>query len=279
MRDRLEKKLNLYERHSSNGKCARRRTEVWAHRGASGYAPENTLPAFQLAMEMGADGIELDVQLTKDGEIVVLHDERIDRTSNGKGNVSDFTLAELKKFNFNKYYPEQFGDVQIPTLRDVYALIKDTGMIVDVELKSTAKTSHIWDNLSKSPELEILPTKLIELADDCDICNQIVYSSFDVEALTQIKKLRADAYVGYLTEHAISVQTPAYCRMKRFDAVNPKYIALHRNGFVKACELLDVDINAWTVNAALDMRRAFEIGIHAVITNYPDIAVHLRNSI
>ena len=78
------------------------KTKVWAHRGASGYAPENTLDAFRKAVEMGADGIELDVQMTKDGELVVIHDETINRVSNGKGWVKDYTYEELKKFNFNK---------------------------------------------------------------------------------------------------------------------------------------------------------------------------------
>ena len=71
------------------------KTKVWAHRGASGYAPENTLDAFRKAVEMGADGIELDVQMTKDGELVVIHDETIDRVSNGKGWVKDYTYEEL----------------------------------------------------------------------------------------------------------------------------------------------------------------------------------------
>ena len=82
------------------------KTKVWAHRGASGYAPENTLDAFRKAVEMGADGIELDVQMTKDGELVVIHDETIDRVSNGKGWVKDYTYEELKKFNFNKTHQE-----------------------------------------------------------------------------------------------------------------------------------------------------------------------------
>ena len=77
------------------------KTLVWAHRGASGYAPENTIPAFQKAIEMGADGIELDVQLTKDGELVVVYDETLERVSDGRGWVKDYTLAELKRMNFN----------------------------------------------------------------------------------------------------------------------------------------------------------------------------------
>ena len=111
------------------------RTKVWAHRGASGYVPENTLDAFQKAVEMGADGIELDVQMTKDGELVVIHDETIDRVSDGKGWVKDYTYAELKKFNFNKTHPE-YEKEEIPTLEQVYLLIKPTKLMINVEIKT-----------------------------------------------------------------------------------------------------------------------------------------------
>ena len=85
------------------------KTEIWAHRGASGYAPENTLEAFQMAIEMGADGIELDVQFTKDRQLVVIHDEIIDRVSDGHGRVVDYTLEELRHFTFTKTHPEYQG--------------------------------------------------------------------------------------------------------------------------------------------------------------------------
>ena len=111
------------------------RTKVWAHRGASGYVPENTLDAFQKAVEMGADGIELDVQMTKDGELVVIHDETIDRVSDGKGWVKDYTYAELKKFNFNKTHPE-YEKEEIPTVEQVYLLIKPTKLMINVEIKT-----------------------------------------------------------------------------------------------------------------------------------------------
>ena len=93
------------------------RTLVWGHRGASGYAPENTIPAFEKAVELGADGIELDVQLTKDGELVVIHDETIDRVSDGSGWGKDFTYAKLIKHNFNRTHPE-YEHAQIPTLEE-----------------------------------------------------------------------------------------------------------------------------------------------------------------
>ena len=96
------------------------RTLVWGNRGASGYAPENTMTAFEKAVELGADGIELDVQLTKDGELVVIHDETIDRVSDGSGWVKDFTYAKLIKHNFNRTHTE-YEHAQIPTLEEVYA--------------------------------------------------------------------------------------------------------------------------------------------------------------
>lgn len=92
-------------------------TEVWAHRGASGYAPENTLEAFALAAEMEADGVELDVQMSRDGYLVVAHDERIDRVSNGSGFIRDFTLEELKGFLFNKTHRNTRMPGYLPCVR------------------------------------------------------------------------------------------------------------------------------------------------------------------
>ena len=91
-------------------------TKVWAHRGASGYAPENTLEAFKKAEKMKADGVELDVQLTKDGELVVIHDETVDRVSGEKGFVKDYTLKELKRLNVSKHMPSYDKKTRIPTL-------------------------------------------------------------------------------------------------------------------------------------------------------------------
>lgn len=104
---------------------------VWAHRGASGYAPENTLAAFEKAVELGADGVELDIQLTKDDEIVVIHDEKIDRTSDGEGWVKDYTLEELRGFNYNRTKPE-YEHADIPTMREVFELLKPTRVFLSI---------------------------------------------------------------------------------------------------------------------------------------------------
>ena len=131
-----------------------------AHRGFHdnrSECPENSLPAFESAIQMGY-GIELDVQLTKDGEMVVVHDEEIDRVSDGSGFVKDYTLAELKILNFNKTHPE-YQNVKIPTLREVYEALKPTGMTINVELK----TGIFWYKDLEKKVLEL--TKEMEMED------------------------------------------------------------------------------------------------------------------
>ena len=108
---------------------------VWAHRGASGVMPENTLPAFEKAVELGADGVELDIQMTADGEIVVIHDEMVDRTSDGKGWVKDYTLEQLQKLDVS-YGHKELGHVSIPTMREVFELLKPTDLTINIELKT-----------------------------------------------------------------------------------------------------------------------------------------------
>ena len=112
------------------------KTKIFAHRGASGYAPENTLEAFALAITQGADGIELDVQLTKDGIPVVIHDETIDRVTEKKGWVKDYTLKELKELTVLKNKFPEYSAAKIPTLEEVLDAVKASGIQVNIELKT-----------------------------------------------------------------------------------------------------------------------------------------------
>ena len=110
------------------------KTKVWAHRGASGEAPENTLEAFELALKQGADGLELDVHISKDGHLIVMHDEQVDRTTNGTGQIRRMTLKELKALNAGtKEQP-----MEIPTLDEIYAWAQHNTMEINVEIKSDA---------------------------------------------------------------------------------------------------------------------------------------------
>ena len=165
-------------------------TKVWAHRGASAYAPENTIPAFQMAMEMGADGLELDVHESSDGKLMVIHDERIDRTSNGTGRVVDMTCQQLKKLDFSNGMPD-YKDVRIPTLREVYGLIKDSRMTVNVEIKCDVVIyPGIWD-------------KVISLEREMGMQGRIIYSSFNHYVLQKVRELDPDAEIGLLYANAM----------------------------------------------------------------------------
>ena len=184
------------------------KTKVWAHRGASGYAPENTLDAFRKAVEMGADGIELDVQMTKDGELVVIHDETINRVSNGKGWVKDYTYEELKKFNFNKTHLE-YTKEEIPTLEQVYRLIKPTNLTINVEIKT---------GIVFYPGIE---ERVLELTERLGMKEHVIYSSFNHYTIRKIKELDPQAKTGMLYEDGIIDAVDYACDVVKADALHP----------------------------------------------------------
>lgn len=232
---------------------------IWAHRGASGYAPENTLIAFQKAVELGADGVELDVQLTKDDQIVVIHDETIDRTSDGKGWVKDYTLEELRKFNYNKVHPE-YEHADIPTLREVYELLKPTGLTINVELK----TGIVF--------YEELERKVLELTKEMGMEDKVLYSSFNHYTCVKIHELAPEAYVGFLYADG-PIAMAEYAAKYHADALHPALYNLQFPNYMKDAIEHDLDVNVWTVNEEMYMQMCCQFGVNAIITNYPDKAL------
>lgn len=236
----------------------RRPVKIWAHRGASGHAPENTMPAFRLAAEMDVDGVELDVQMTRDGELVVIHDERIDRVSDGAGFVRDYTLEELKKYNFNKTMPA-WGRVEIPTLREVYGLLRDKDIFINLELKNS-----VWP-------YEGLEKAVCELAAEMGMGDRILYSSFQHASMCRIKEIEPEARVAFLYSDGF-LDMPSYARRFGAWAVHPGVGSLRFQGaeLGKECRERGVRLHVWTVNTQEDLKLASEAGANAVITNYPD---------
>jgi len=234
------------------------KTQVWAHRGASGYAPENTLPAFQKAIEMGADGIELDVQMTKDGELVILHDETVDRVTDGTGWVKDYTYEELSKLNASNKYPK-YGKVKIPTLKEVYLLMKDTDLMINVELKNGIVF------------YERLEEKVMELTREMGMENRIIYSSFNHYSVMKLKKLDPTVRTGFLYEDGY-LDMPEYAARHQVEALHPAVYNLQYPDFIKDCKDRGIEIRTWTVNAKEEMMFLCESQIEAMITNYPDVA-------
>lgn len=234
---------------------------ILAHRGASGYAPENTKAAFLKAIEMGANGVELDVQLTKDGYLVVNHDEWIDRTSDGTGWIKDYTLEELRQFNFNQSFPE-YGPQKIMTLDEVFDIFKPTGLTINIEVKS-----NIFDYPG-------IVQKTVDLVKKYEMDDQIIYSSFNHKTCLEIKDYDKDAYVGFLVSDGI-LDLPEYCHNHNVDAIHPAFYLLRDPQIVEDCHKYNIDINTWTVNEEEHLEMAKKLHLRTVITNYPDRALKI----
>ena len=240
-------------------------TKIYAHRGASGYAPENTLEAFKLAIKQGAEGIELDVQLTKDGEVVVIHDETIDRVSNKTGFVKDYTLAELKEFSFDNNI-EGYKNTKIPTLKEVLELLKPTNLMLNIELK----TSIIW--------YENIEEKVLKLVYDADMRDRVIYSSFNHYSIKKIKNLDEKANTALLFGDVI-LYTVNYIKNANIPAIHPPVYQLKMDNFLDEYINSGLDIRVWTVNNPDDMQSLINKNIDAIITNYPDIALKKRGEL
>lgn len=237
-------------------------TKIFAHRGASAYAPENTLEAFALAMEQGADGIELDVQLTKDGEVVVIHDEIIDRVSDRKGFVKDYTLAELKTFTFDNHM-EEYHDARIPTLEEVLELVKPGTMEVNIELK----TGIFW-----YPDIE---KKVYEIVQKAGMHSRVIYSSFNHYSIQKLRRLDPSVQTAYLYSD-VMLDVEKYAKNTGVDALHPAVYHLKMADFMEKYKESGLKVRVWTVDDEEDMREFIRNDIEAVITNCPDKAIRVR---
>ncbi|WP_440442873.1 glycerophosphodiester phosphodiesterase [Phascolarctobacterium succinatutens] len=234
--------------------------QIFAHRGFSGYYPENTMLAFQkVAEETVADGIELDIQLTKDGEIVIMHDEMLDRTTNGSGWLKDHTLEELKMLsvgvNVKGFFPRQ----TIPTLREYFTWLKTTKLITNIELK----TSYF--------EYEGIEEKLIAMVKEFGLEDQIWYSSFNHYTVARIKKLMPEAKCGLLTDTWL-MNIGEYAASQGAATVNARTYFCTKEGVAADLHAHNIALQAWTPNDAEMMQELVDAGVDVLITNYPDIA-------
>ena len=238
-------------------------TKNFAHRGFSGKYPENTLLAFQKAIEAGADGAELDVQLTKDGEVVIIHDETIDRTTDGKGYVVDYTYDELSKFDASYIYRGQMGFNKIPTLREYFELVKDLDFITNIELK-TGINEYLG-----------IEEKVYDLIKEFKLEKKVIISSFNHFSVLRMKKIAPELKYGFLSEDWI-INAGAYtashdvqCYHPRFNNLIPEVVEeLKKNG---------LEINTWTVNKEEDIRDLINKKIDILIGNYPNLIKQIIN--
>mgnify|MGYP000878146361 CR=1 FL=1 len=223
--------------------------KIIAHRGASGHAPENTLAAFQLALDQKADGIELDVMLTADNQIVVIHDDTVDRTTDGSGRVRDMTLDQLKHLDA--------GDGEkIPTLEEV--LVRFGGKyLINIELKNY---TTIFDGL---------PVRVAKMVKDLGLTDTILFSSFNAFNLPRVRRHLPGATLGLLT--APNQARLLIWKLFKYDALHP-YFSDVDEGLVADCHSRQKQINVWTVNEPEDILRMAELHTDSIITNFPEMA-------
>ena len=238
-------------------------TKIFAHRGSKGTHPENTLASFKEAVRVGSEGIELDVHLTKDGHLVVIHDETVDRTTNSTGEIRNLTLEEIKAMDAGSWFNATFASEKIPTLEEVLHLLKELNF--NGQLNIELKTDII--------QYEGLVEKCLALQGTQTWPFSIVYSSFNPYTLVELKKMNSDQEIGLLFESV--------------EWANKGDAMLEKESYHPDLKLLDwtlkwntnhLPLRVWTVNEDADINRCFELNIEAIFTDYPQKALQLKEN-
>ncbi len=233
-------------------------TSIWAHRGASAVAPENTLAAFQRAYDLGADGVELDVQLTADDRVVCLHDETLDRTTSGSGPLARLTLDEVRALDAS-YGNEAFSHEKVPTLEEIFGLLGPTGMTINIELKNSVEPY---------PGLE---QAVLALVEEAGMAEQVVYSTFNHISAAALARSSQPSVVGLLFEDVLA-EPWHYADHLGARALHPnwKYVS-YAPETVARCHDIGLAVNVWTVDDPTVARTMADLGADALITNRPDV--------
>lgn len=218
------------------------------HRGARGYEPENTLSSFQKAIDLQVDAIELDVHLSADGELMVIHDETIDRTTNGKGEVNKFTRDELQHFSIE-------GNNKIPTLVEVFDLV-DRLCFINIELKTFETAAKVVDLIEK-----YIREKNWEYKD-------FLVSSFDWDALEEVNFVNSKIPIAVLTETDLD-KALAFAKIIQAKSINPDFELLDMENTKKLQEN-GFDVYPWTVNETADIKRIQSFNVNGIISDFPD---------
>lgn len=256
-----------------------------AHRGYSGKFDENTMIAFRKAIEYGADGIETDVQLSKDGVPVIIHDETLDRTTNGHGFVKDYTLSELKKFrtksvgharelkanikeNYNneeiKHF-EQFNGEEIPTLEELLELVSKSELkMLNLELKNSII------------EYEGLEEKVLDMLEKYDLKSRVIISTFNHLSLVKVRKIDSEILLGALTETTLA-NVVKYLDDIKVQCYHPCFTSILNKDYMREIKESGIKVNPYTVNNEEDMNDVIDVGVDSIITNEVELLSSILN--
>lgn len=231
----------------------------FAHRGYSSKYPENTMLAFEKAIEFGADGLETDVHFTKDNEIVMIHDECLYRTTGDKRMVYDCTLEEIKKLDAS--YKDKFGgkfeNNHIPTLREYFEMVsKEKNFVTNIEIKTD---EHDYPGIEKA---------VLELIDEFDLRDRIIISSFNPFTVTRFKELAPDVKCGFLLCQPV-IKAGKYAKENGVECIHPPFRILTKEYF-NEIKQAGIDVNPWTVDEYEDIERLAKLGVDTIISDCPD---------
>ncbi|MGG0717196.1 glycerophosphodiester phosphodiesterase family protein [Robertmurraya massiliosenegalensis] len=244
----------------------RKQMDNVAHRGASGYAPENTIAAFDLAVDMKADYIEIDVQRSKDGELVLIHDTTVNRTTNGTGSVGDLTFEQLRSLDAGSWFGEEFAGESIPTFEEILDRYRGKVGIL-IELKAPELYPGIEEQVAQA---------LKERNMDKPKNNKIIIQSFNFESMKISNELLPRIPIGVLTSNRADTTAEALEEFSTYaDWFNPSY-GIVTEDLVNQVHSLGMKIGSWTARSQEVVDFLFEMGVDAIITDYPDY-VNPRN--
>ena len=226
------------------------------HRGAKGHAPENTFASFNLAVEMGVNAVETDVHLSKDGEVVLIHDHSVDRTTDGRGFVKDMTLLELKQLDAGSWYDARFAGQRIPTLSELLEWARDrVGVAIEI------KNGPIY--------YPGIAEKVVRLLKDHGMELQAILISFDHLVLREAKMIAPEVATGILYVGRF-VNEPGAARAAAADALHPNW-AFVTPDLVENAHAAGLAVSPWCPNDLPTIRLLNEMGVDSIGTDYPDL--------
>ncbi len=228
----------------------------YAHRGASAYFPENTMLSFEKALEMGCTGIETDVQLTKDGVLVLIHDEMVNRTTNGQGLVKDYNYSELNKLDAGSWMGEEFAGIKIPTVEQLIYLTLGKDIMLNFEIKSGIVM------------YEDIEQKLIDLIYKHKIKHKVIISSFNHYSIAKCNKISKEINTGVLYMEGL-YKPYNYAKTVGANAIHPHFYAVNEE-VVKEAKKHKIKVNVFTVDDEAYMRSLLSLKVDGIVTNYPD---------
>ncbi len=233
------------------------RTLVFGHRGARAYAPMNTIPAFELALKQGADGIELDTHLSKDGQLIVLHDFSVDGTTDGKGLAKDMTLAQLKELDAGSSFSSAFAGTRIPTLSEVFEAVGQQ-LFINVEIKSITQ------------ETDGVEQAVADCITHHGLEGSVIMSSFNPLALKRFRAILPDVPIGYL--YSLDYDFSAAMEGFPHEARHPEHEMVDA-AYMDWAKQHNYRVNVWTLNDPVRAKMLRDFGVDGIITDNPDVII------